>query len=132
VLAGEAFSPRQRDEIVRAIQLAQQQSGLRFSVYVGPVQGDPRAQARRLHAELGPDAPNSVLILVDPASRSLEIVTGTKARRWLDDRTAALGSLTMTSSFAAGDLAGGIARGLKAFGDHARHPKSLHTDDLSR
>jgi len=132
VLAGEAFSPRQRDEIVRAIQLAQQQSGLRFSVYVGPVPGDPRAHARRLHAELGADAPNAALILVDPANRALEIVTGTQARRWLDDRACALGSLSMTSSFAAGDLAGGIVRGIQVLGDHARHPKSLHRANLPR
>ena len=127
VLAGEAFSPRQRQEIVRAIQLAQQQCGVRFSVYVGPVEGEPRAHARRLHAELGADAANGVLVLVDPASRSLEIVTGAHARRWLDDRSCALGAMTMTSSFAAGDLAGGIARGLQVLADHARHPRSLHT-----
>jgi uncharacterized membrane protein YgcG len=132
VLAGEAFSPRQRDEIVRAIQLAQQMSGLRFSVYVGPVTGEPREHARRLHAELGADAPRSVLVLVDPANRSLEIVTGSEARRWLDDRSCALGSLAMTSSFAAGDLAGGIARGLQVLGEHARHPRSLHTGELPR
>jgi uncharacterized membrane protein YgcG len=130
VLAGEAFRPRQRDEIVRAIQLAQQQSGLRFSVYVGPVSGDPRIHARRLHAELGADAPRAVFVLVDPANRSLEIVTGAEARRWLDDRACALASMTMTSSFAAGDLAGGITRGLQVLGDHARHPKSLHTGDV--
>jgi uncharacterized membrane protein YgcG len=132
VLAGEAFSPRQREEIVRAIQHAQQQSGLRFSVYVGPVPGDPRAHARRLHAELGADAPNAVLVLVDPANRALEVVTGNEARRWLDDRACALGSISMTSSFAAGDLAGGIARGLQVLGSNARHPVSLHRDTLPR
>jgi hypothetical protein len=131
VLAGEAFRPRQRDEIVRAIQIAQQLSGLRFSVYVGPVAGEPREHARRLHAELGPDAPRAVLVLVDPANRALEIVTGSEARRWLDDRSCALASLTMTSSFGAGDLAGGIVRGLQVLGEHARHPRSLHTGDVS-
>jgi uncharacterized membrane protein YgcG len=128
VLAGEAFSVRQRDEILRAIGQAQQQSGLRFSVYVGPVQGDSRAEARRLHAELGVDALHAVLVLVDPPGRRLEIVTGSEARRWLDDRTCALAALTMTSSFAAGDLAGGIAAGVQLLGEHARHPRSLHTD----
>ena len=36
------------------------------------------------------------------------------------------------SAFAAGDLAGGIARGLQVLAEHARHPKSLHTGDLPR
>jgi hypothetical protein len=34
----------------------------------------------------------------------------------------------MTSSFAAGDLAGGIVHGVRALAEHARAPRSLHTD----
>jgi uncharacterized membrane protein YgcG len=127
VLAGEAFSPRQREEIVRAIQAAQRQSGLNYSVYVGPADGPVRVYARRRHSELGPEAPDSVLVFVDPAARQLEIVTGSRARRWLDDRACALAAMSMTSAFAAGNLAGGIAQGLQVLAEHARHPQSLHT-----
>jgi hypothetical protein len=35
--------------------------------------------------------------------------------------------MSMTSAFAAGNLAGGIAQGLQVLGEHARHPQSLHT-----
>ena len=34
----------------------------------------------------------------------------------------------MTTAFAGGDLAGGIATGVRMLGDHARAPKTLHTD----
>jgi uncharacterized membrane protein YgcG len=130
VLAGEAFSQRQRDEIVRAIQRAEQQCGLRFSVYVGAVEGTPRAYARRLHAALGAEAPRSVLVLVDPSTRALEIVTGEFAKRWVDDRATALAAMSMTASFAAGDLHGGIVQGVQQLAEHARHPRSLHTQPL--
>jgi uncharacterized membrane protein YgcG len=34
----------------------------------------------------------------------------------------------MTSAFQAGDLAGGIVSGIRSLAEHARVPKSLHTD----
>lgn len=112
---------------MRAIQRAERTSGLHFSVYVGAAEGPPRAYAKRRHAELGAQAPDAVLIFVDPAARNLEIVTGGRARRWVDDRACALASMSMTSAFAAGNLAGGIVQGLQVLGEHARHPQSLHT-----
>ncbi|MGQ0844863.1 MAG: DUF5130 family protein [Sporichthyaceae bacterium] len=124
---GTAFSPSQRDEIVRAIQRAQSQSGLIFSVYVGPAEGPARAYAKRRHAELGVEAAEAVLVFVDPVARSLEIVTGSRAKRWLDDRACGLAGLTMTSAFAAGNLVGGIVQGVQQLAEHGRHPQSLHT-----
>jgi uncharacterized membrane protein YgcG len=128
VPVGDAFSPKQYDEIVRAIRLAHKQSQLPVSVYVGTLEGDTRAMAQRLHAALGAPAPATVLVAVDPGARRLEIVTGTSVRRRLDDRAASLAAMTMTSAFQAGDLSGGIANGVLALAEHARAPKSLHTD----
>lgn len=125
--AGEAFSERQREDIVRAIRLAQEQSELRYSVYVGALDGESRGRAQTLHGALV-DAERSVLLAVDPSVRRLEIVTGPLARRWLDDRACALAAVSMTSSFEAGNLAGGIVDGLRALAEHSRHPRSLHTD----
>lgn len=127
MLAGDAFSERQREEIIRAIQLGRRSSGVNFSVYVGTTDGPARSYAKRRHAELGAEAPDSVLVFVDPAGRHLEIVTGSRARRWLDDRACALAAMSMTSAFAAGNLAGGISQGLQVLAEHARHPQSLHT-----
>jgi uncharacterized membrane protein YgcG len=128
VAAGELLSSRQREEVVRTVRLAQQESGLRFSVYVGETDDDTRGYARRLHGALGREAARSVLVAVDPQRRRLEIVTGEHAARQLDDRACALAAMSMTSSFSAGDLAGGIAGGVVMLGDHARQPRTLHTD----
>jgi uncharacterized membrane protein YgcG len=128
VPAGEAFSERQQDDVVRAIRLARQQSQLPVSVYVGTLDGDSRAAALRLHGALGTEAAQSVLVAVDPGARRVEVVTGPEVRRRLDDRAAALATMTMTSAFQAGDLAGGIASGVLALAEHAHAPRSLHTD----
>jgi uncharacterized membrane protein YgcG len=127
VPAIDGFTQSQKDAILRAIQVGRQNSGLSFSVYVGPAEGNPRAFARRRHAELGAEAPDAVLVLVDPVARALEIVTGSRARRWVDDRACALAAASMTTAFAAGNLAGGIAQGLQVLAEHSRHPQSLHT-----
>ncbi|MCI0688159.1 MAG: DUF5130 domain-containing protein [Sporichthyaceae bacterium] len=125
--AGEAFSPGQQEQINRAIEIAERESGLHFSVYVGAVGGDSRAAARGLHREI-PDRARAVLVYVDPAHRALEIVTGTQARRALDDRACSLAALAMTSTFAAGDLTGGIVDGLRVLGEYAHQPRILHRD----
>jgi uncharacterized membrane protein YgcG len=126
VPAGEAFSRRQADQIRQVIASAQAETGLRFSVYVGPADGDPRAFAQRLHANLGATADTSVLTLVEPAQRRVEIVTGEAARRRVDDRAAGLASLSMVTSFAGGDLAGGIVNGLRMMAQSAARPRVLH------
>jgi uncharacterized membrane protein YgcG len=128
VPAGEAFSERQRDDIVRAIRLAQKQSNLPVSVYVGTLEGDTRAMALQLHHALGANADQTVLVAVDPGARRVEIVTGTQVRRRLDDRSAGLAAMSMTSAFQAGDLSGGIANGVLALAEHAQVTKSLHTE----
>ena len=128
VPAGEAFTPRQRESIERAVRQAMQQTDLRFSVYVGALEGDPRERAEALLAGIGADAPRTVLIAVDPGARALEIVTGVLAKRLLDDYACGLGALAMTTQFAAGDLAGGIVSGLRTLGEHARSPRILHVE----
>jgi uncharacterized membrane protein YgcG len=128
VPAGDAFSERQQEDVVRAIRLARQQSALPVSVYVGTLDGDSRAMAQKLHGALGDDASQSVLVAVDPGARRLEIVTGPEARRRVDDRAAGLAAIAMTSAFQAGDLSGGIANGVLSLAEYARVPRSLHTD----
>jgi uncharacterized membrane protein YgcG len=127
VLDGEVLTARQQDEINRAIDIAQRESGLTFTVYAGPAPDDLTAFARQLLAAL-PDPEQSVVVLVDPTQRRLEIVTGGFAARNLNDRACALAAAAMTSAFAAGDLSGGIASGVVLLGEQARHPRSLHLD----
>jgi hypothetical protein len=122
------FTDRERDDVERARRIAEGDTGLRFSVYVGALGADSRASAVALHAALT-DPVSSVLVAVDPGARRVEVVTGSMSRRWLDDRGCALAVLAMTTSFSAGDLAGGIVNGLRALGEHARHPRVLHVDE---
>lgn len=128
VPAGEAFSAGQVDAIERAIAHAHAESDLNYSVFVGAPDGDLREQGRQLLGVLGGDAHRCVVVVIDPAHRRLEILTGATAARYLDDRATALGAMSMTSSFAAGDLAGGIVAGLHTLSEHARHPRTLHSD----
>ncbi len=126
--AGDAFSGSQVQAIERALRQAEQESGLTYSVYVGSPDEDLRTHGRRLLGVLGERASSAVLVLVDPAVRRLEILTGDHSARALDDRATALGAMSMTSSFSAGDLAGGIVAGLHTLAEHARQPRTLHTD----
>jgi uncharacterized membrane protein YgcG len=124
VAAGE-FSSGERHEIDRAIRAAEQASRYEFSVYVGRAEGEPAAFARRLHTSLV--APSrSILILVDPVARALEVVTGVDVRRNLSDREVELSVLEMQSAFATEDLVGGLKRGISMLADHARAPETLH------
>ncbi|MDQ1695276.1 MAG: hypothetical protein QOJ03_629 [Frankiaceae bacterium] len=110
---GEPFTDGQVREISRACTTASSESGLHYSVYVGPVEGEIRDHAERLHAALGPLASRGVLLLVAPGDRQLEVVTGKESSRRLSDRACALAALSMTTSFSGGDLVGGIVTGLR-------------------
>ena len=126
--AGEAFTARQADDILRAIRLGESSAAMRIAVYVGELAGEPRPAAARLHAALGADVADAVLVAVDPGSRSVEIVTGATIARRLHDRDCLLATMSMTTAFSAGDLAGGIVNGVRALAEHARAPQSLHLD----
>ena len=117
--SGEAFTDTQIREISRACTTASQESGLHYSVYIGAVDGDIRDHAERLHAALGSSASRSVLVLVAPGDRQLEIVTGKDSSRRLSDRTCALAALSMTTSFSGGDLVGGIVTGVRMLAESA-------------
>jgi len=125
VAGGEPFSSDQRAEIDRAIRGAETSCRFEFSVYVGAVGGQAHAFAQRLHASLSsPD--RSVLILVDPAARAFEVITGSVVRRALKDDAVRLAAASMQSAFAHGDLVGGIKHGVKQLADAARQPATLH------
>jgi uncharacterized membrane protein YgcG len=116
VPGGEPFDERQLTEIVRATRTASERSGVHFSVFVGRSEGDPQVYASRLLGALD-DADNSVVVLVDPAARRLEIATGHLAAKVLDDNECGLTALSMTSSFTGGDLVGGVVTGMRMLGD---------------
>jgi uncharacterized membrane protein YgcG len=122
VPSGEAFTNDQVRDIERVIETVNAETGLTFSVYVGGADGDIRDAAEKLHASFGEAASTTVLFMVSPGDRLLEIVTGEASARRLSDRSCALAALSMTTSFAGGDLAGGIVTGVRMLGEAAGRP----------
>lgn len=116
----EAFSAAQRERLERAVAAAEEQTGMRFSLRVGPVEPEPRLQAERLLAHIA-DSPRdaAVLVMVGPGERRVEVMTTPAARRRVTDHAAGLAVLSMTSTFAVGDLVGGIVSGIRQLADAA-------------
>jgi hypothetical protein len=125
VPAGDSFTPAETERLRKAVQHAERISGLTFSVYVGVSEENSRAYAERLHGALE-DPARSVLIMCDPAFRALEIVTGSLARRRLDDVECRLAAATMRTSFEADDIIGGLVHGIAQLGEAAYQPPTLH------
>ena len=121
------FNSAERFQVEDAIRHAEQVSRFEFSVFVGRSGADSRAFATQLHNKLVAPA-RSVLIMLDPAARVLEIVTGGDVRRNLTDTEVELATLQMQSAFASGDLVGGLRRGIQMLAEHARAPQTLHAD----
>jgi uncharacterized membrane protein YgcG len=105
------FSTRQLLRIDEALRLADQATGLVFTIYVGALDEPIREHAIRLHAQLA-DPARSVLLALSPNQRVLEIVTGAEVRKRILDRDAKLAALSMVAAFGGGDLTGGIISGL--------------------
>jgi uncharacterized membrane protein YgcG len=125
VPAGDPFSSADRYALDQAMRKAEQLCRFEFSVFVGNAEGDPRAFATRLHNTLVAPA-RSILIMVDPTARYLEVVTGGEVRRTLTDRQVELVAIAMQSAFAEGDLVEGLRRGITMLAEHARAPETLH------
>lgn len=123
--AGDPFSSAEHAALDATIRRAEQLCRMEFSIFVGNAEGEPRDFATSLHNTLVAP-PRSILVMVDPTRRVLEIVTGAYVRRTLTDREVELAALHMQQDFAAGDLAGGLRRGIEMLAEHARPPRTLH------
>jgi hypothetical protein len=124
---GARLSGNDKVALDETIRKAERLSRVEFSVFVGHAEGEPRAFARSLHASLVAPA-RSVLVLVDPDARALEVVTGSDVRHTLRDPQVELAIAQMQSLFAEGDLVGGLRRGIQMLAEHARAPQTLHAE----
>jgi uncharacterized membrane protein len=122
VAGGDGLKPEQHERIERARKSAEEATGMRFWVRVGPFSMEPRLHAERLLTNLI-DEPHEagVLILLGPEERRVEVMTTAAAKRRLPDSAVGLAILTMTSSFGVGDLVGGLLNGLRQLSDSAGH-----------
>jgi hypothetical protein len=127
VAAGEIFSDRDRQQIDKAIRRAETACRYEFSVFVGAAETESQPFAKRLHASLTVPQ-RSILIMVDPTSRLVEVVTGSEVRRDVTDAEVELVVLQMKSSFASGDLVDGLTRGIAMLAEHATPQRTLHAE----
>jgi hypothetical protein len=125
VAGGDPFRSADRAALDETIRKAEQLARVEFSVFVGNAEGDPREFATSLHATLVAPA-RTILVMVDPTQRLLEVVTGSYVRRTLTDAEVELAIAAMQADLAAGDLVGGLRRGITVLAEHARAPQTLH------
>jgi hypothetical protein len=119
------FTWQELARLDEALTMSSRETGLRFTLYIGDLGKRTRVMAEELHARSGVHPAEAVLLAVSPGQRVVEVVTGAAAARRIPDRACALAVLSMTGSFAAGDLVGGIVNGLRQLSDQAGHPASL-------
>lgn len=124
-MAADRFSSAERAALDETIRKAEQLCRAEFSIFVGHAEGEPHAFATQLHNSLV--APSrSIVVMVDPDARAVEVVTGGWVRRNLDDAQVELAVATMAGSFRDDDLVGGLRKGIAQLADHARAPQSRH------
>jgi Domain of unknown function (DUF5130) len=113
----------QIDAVREALRTAERRTGLRFAAYLGPAIGPRRHFAERLHAALGEEVDQAVLVFVDSEEKALEIVTGSVARQWLSDEKCRLTAMSIATVLSVGDLVDGLVTGVWLLADQAsRHP----------
>lgn len=135
---GDGFSTRSRGEIARALQYAGEASGLKYAVVVRgaddrsggndaqPGRPDTDSWAAGVHARMA-DPRRSVLVAVDPAARTLRIVTGERSGRRLPDESLADIARLMSQLFATRGLVPGLVTGLQELGQRAGPPRRVPT-----
>ena len=116
------FTTRQLLRLDEALRVADQQTGLTFSVYIGeleePVRDTPRSCTSRSSDPADGGADRGV---AEPAA-CWRSSPATRPASGISDRDAKLAALSMAASFAGGDLAGGVLSGLDQLATHAgRH-----------
>src|SRR5689334_13328997 len=120
------FSWQELARLDEALTMSSRETGLRFTLYIGDLGKRTRVRAEELHAVSGADPAHAVLLALSPGQRVIEVVTGAAAARRLPDRACALAVLSMTTSFAGGDLVGGIINGLRQMSDQAGRLRTAH------
>lgn len=111
--AGERLGRRERKRVARAVDEAEEATGLQICVYLGPVEEDPRAKAELMFVDAGLATRPAVLVLVAPNQHRVEVVTAPGVTDRLPDEACARCIQVMTARFAAGDLAGGLVEGME-------------------
>jgi uncharacterized membrane protein YgcG len=125
-----AISRREQKTVDRAVRDAEAKTGLQFCVYLGTAEGEPREHAESLFVRAGLHERPSVLLLVAPDHRRVEIVTAPAVRDRLSDLACAEAIDAMTPVFADGRYVDGLVVGLGRLADAAGPGTSPAETDL--
>jgi hypothetical protein len=127
VVENSALSSSARSDVQRVVQLARDICGYEFGVYVGTL-ASGRESVQAMHGGMH-DPSAAVLLAIDLDAGSMDIVTGSRVQRALDDRTCEFALLTLRSSLQVGDLAGGVRDAVMLLAEHSRAPRTMHLDE---
>jgi uncharacterized membrane protein YgcG len=117
-VAGKDLKPlsiRQRRRVERAVDEAENLTGLQLCIYLGSVEGetDLRTHAENVFVNAGMHARPAVLLLVAPPQRKVEVVTAPAVRERIPDDAAGEAVTAMVERFRDGDLSGGLIAGIE-------------------
>lgn len=106
------FSDPERLALDNALTEATRATGVRFTVFIGDLGGDPASDVDALFATT-PDAAESVLIAVFPNARAIEVRSGRAVADRANDRVCQLGVTAASSSFRQGQLIDGLVSAVR-------------------
>lgn len=122
-----ALSTSDRSEVEKIVQRAREICGYEFGVFVGDLPNG-RESAEATHAGMA-DPNSAILLAIDPVHRSMDVVTGGRVRRNLDDQACEFALLSLRSHLQVDDLVRGIRDAIMLLAEHARAPRTLHLDE---
>lgn len=116
---GATFSQSEIDAFERALVEAEDRSGMRFALYVGGPESEPKEFATTLLSGQREPA-STVVLVVDPDSRAVQIATGTEAARRINDADCDLAAANIQYESDRAGLASGIVNALNLLGGGGR------------
>jgi hypothetical protein len=115
-MATAALNAHQRFAIDLAIRFAERRTRMEFSVYIGSARGAPRTTAQALHSALVAPA-KSVLFMIDPELRLVEMVSGRDATRFICDGCAEAIIERASPEFSGRGIAAGVVHVVRAMAE---------------
>lgn len=106
------FSQKDLIALDDTLKAASEKALVRFSVYIGDLDGDLETSARAILAK-SPEPAFGTLIAVSPNSRDVVIVSGSEVSTRVNDRVAALGVTAAVTGFRQGNLVDGLIASLR-------------------
>ncbi|MGD7707914.1 DUF5130 family protein [Microlunatus sp. Y2014] len=123
----QPYTIGERESLIRAVRQAEQESGLEFSLFLGPVpEGTDSADYALELLHSLPDPDRSVLIMSDPENDILEFAGGEEAVRHLGEDDMVQAGVAAYAADEQGDPVTGLIDAVGLLGRHARQPELLH------